>query len=295
MVAIGERIYLGHPNDAYITVVDKNGVIQDVIGQPGLGPGELGRGVLAMTAWKNDLYVVSSSRPRQLTWFRDGVFKNQIHLPSINIKFASSNANTFAAANGTVMFPAHPSTKRLANAITADKQIPVGKLLFDKRHIDLIRRIPAVNDTNWQYENGFWYAVFKFHPMIQKYDSEFNLVETFNIKNGFTNNRHEELLDYDPERFSSAPPLFYDFKVKDGAMYLSLTGGILKLSPSGETEKLFTFYGSGESFASLGNAGVTLNLPFFVVLDDGELLLSSFGESWGHPIWLAKTSKPNKR
>ncbi len=295
LVLNNDLIYIGNEADPYITVIDQSGVIQGVIGQRGGGPGELGRGVLAMTAWEKDLYVVSTSKTLQMTWFRDGVYKHQFHLPSQNIRYVSMNANTFAAANGTVVFPAHPTTERLANAITLDKQRPIGELLFDKRDIELLRRIPGMNDTNWQYEQGFWYCVFKFHPMIQKYDANFKMVETFNLEDSFTAERHAEVLEFDQASFTRAPPLFYDFKVKDGNMYLSLRGGIIMVSPKGKTKSLFTFYGKGEPFESAGIAGVSkLNFPYFVVLDDGNLLMSSFGDSWDHPLWRAKIAEDSK-
>ncbi len=289
MVLNNGLIYIGHEKDPYITVIDKDGLIKKVIGQSGGGPGELGRGVLTMTTSGRDLFVASVSKTMQLTWFQDDVFKYQFHIPSRNISYSSINAGTFAAANGTVVFPAHPSTRRLANAITIDKQQSIGELLFDKKDIGLIRRIPAINDTNWQYEDGYWYCVFKFHPMIQKYDSNFKMIETFNIEDSFTADRHTEVLEFDSSRFSSAPPLFYDFKLKDGFFYLSLRGGVILVSSEGETLKLFTFHANGEPFKSAGIAGATgLHFPYFVVLDDGNLLLSSFGDSWGHPFWRAK-------
>ncbi len=285
-------IYFSCEMDPFVTVMNDKGVILDVIGGRGGGPGELGQGVLAMAMWEKDLYVVSVSKTLQMTWFEDGVYKDQIHMPSQNIHYVSMNSNMFGVGNNVVVFPAHPATGRLANAFKGEIVEPVGELLFDRRDVDLIKRIPAANDTMWQYDGEYWYCVFKHHPMVQKYNSNFEMVETFNIEDSFTLDRHSKMLDFDSSMFSYAPPLFYDFKIKNGNMYFSLVGGIIMVSPKGKTLKLFTFFAKGEPFASNGIDGKSgLNFPYFVVLDDGNFLLSSFGDSWGHPFWRAEIVK----
>jgi len=282
---VGEEIFIRGKKDPRIFVINRTGKILRTIGKKGHGPGEFSQGVLAMGIWGEQIFAMDVNQRELLLWFSNGAYQNQFKVNSSNSVPFGMNSNTFGVSDEFVVFPVSPRTGHLAAAYTysGERVAEVGKIQFDKSDADLLEKIPDMNNTNWVYQAPYWYCLFKQFPLIHKYNERFELISGISLEHPRISQRFEEILDFDPARFSTAPPLFFDFKVKNGYLYATMRSTLIQVNIEKETiENMYSFFGRGEGFKGTSQ----LTIHHFTIMDDGLMILSG-DFAWGHDLWKA--------
>lgn len=157
--------------------------------------------------------------------------------------------------------------------------------MFSRRDATELEENPGLNDTLWVSDGAFLYAVFRYLPLVHKYDANLRLVKSFQLENARLAQLEEQVLGYDRARFSTPPMLFRDVKHGAGDLYLLAPRTLFRIAAdSGEIRSVYTFYGTGEDFRNTSKPEAELNYQTFALLDDGQLLL---GPGWlfNHDLW----------
>lgn len=288
-VVSGEYIYLSSPQDGFITVMTRNGEVVDFIGRTGNGPGEFGSGLLAITVYGEHLFAVARSAPERMLYFKNGQFVKEVSLHSNNVSHIGSRANRFAASDSHVVVPAHPGTGHLAFAyrISDGAKKPLGELVFGRADSRILEKNPGKNDTFWVYGNGSWFAVFRYEPLIFKFDDAFQFVASVQLQHPRVGDIKDEVEDVEEGRFSTPPFLFHDVSYKDGYLYLLARRTLFRVSvKTGRIDRIYTFYGVGVDFEQL-ETNMQLTFSFMGLLPDNEIILGP-GFIWNHDLWRAK-------
>jgi len=280
----GRLIYIASRDAPYIVVLDGAGKLVKKIGRAGSGPGEFGRGILGISVRKRELWALDLDRRNALLGFVDGTYQSRIELHSHPAGMIATDLNVFAFSENEVVFPCSPATGQLAIAYGREGgRQGVGEILFDRRDADLLRRIPAMNDTFWLHDDERWYALFLYYPLIMVYDRNFKPATSFPIDWPDVQNRHAALMDWAPEERGDQPRvLFSDVKLHGAYLYV-LSGGRLYCmdKTNGALQWAARFVGDAPEFERRRN----LTLHFFCVLDDGRAILGHPALMWDHDLW----------
>ncbi len=289
----GEHIYIRGMKDAFVTELHPSGHIVRTIGTKGSGPGEISHSILAMAYWRGHLWMVDTGRPDHMLHYHNGDYQGSFLVPSSKVQFHGFNSNVFAASNNKVVFPASPRTKSMASAISFQGEVTgqIGDLLFD-RDVQLLRMVPEINDTNWVHDGDRWYALYSYFPLIRVFDDDFQLKGEISVETPRIIELRDKILDFQPQKkFSRAVPLFSDFKIWEGSLYLMCSGRLLEVdAKSGDLRGVYSFFGKGDDFAY--TEGEDLNLPYFSILNNGDLILGHPAFMWNHDLWRVGGFKP---
>ena len=244
-----------------------------------------------MSVYRGQIWALDTGKRDRLQLFERNQFSKTLHTDSQQIRLIGGNSNVFAHNAQHVVFPCHPRTGHLAIAYGADnRRKSVGAILFDREHdLELLRRIPAMNDTLWRYRNGFWYAVFKFQPILLTFDAHFNQVASFHLKSTFLDEKTAETIDFEPEKGRSfAPRIISDFKLTDRHLFLTCQSYLHQFDlKTGSLRRLYTFRRESLKPAE-GYPG--LGFSPFAVTDSGRIFLVG-NPDWGHDLWYADLPK----
>lgn len=281
----GTYLYLRSIRETEIMVVTPAGGLVKRIGGSGGHPGEFGKqGILAMTVQGNELWAIDTQFQR-VRRFVGGRYRSSFPLQSFNYYPGYDTSNVFAFSQTEIVIPAGPKTGHLASVIKHDGSHAraVGELIpFSE---DLQKRVPGINDTFWLYNQGYWYSIHKFFPLVTRYDDAFKVVSQFQIESKTITKLFEGIQEFSPNaNFNVPPPLFSDAKIHQGDLYLMSKGRLQRIDlKSGEVKSVAVFYGTGPDFAQVTLPNVTVIL--FAFLDDGRLFLAHPAMLWNHDLW----------
>ncbi len=287
----GRHLYLRGNKDTEILVTTPAGKLVKRIGGKGGHPGEFGDfGVLAMAVHGDRLWAIDMDR-RRVRLFEGGIYRHSFRLPSYNKNYFAITSNVFACSEDRIVVPADPSTKHLASLFAGDGALvkQVGALLpFTD---ELAERVPGINDSFWLHEDGAWYSIHKFMPVVTRYDSDFRLVTQFQIDTPETHQYLDSLYSLGPGPPIDAPlALINDAKIHGGDLYLMINGRLHDVDlGSGEVRSVTSFYGTGPDFADVDTPYVTL-FSFAFVAED-QLVLAHPAMPWNHDLWAARLPK----
>jgi len=285
----GKRIYIRDAQTPYILVVNADGKLLQMIGGRGGGPGEFRRGPLAMAVDGPALWALSDYGKRA-NYFENGEHILDFPIRTYNVDVVGPASKSFAFTNQFVLIPAHPSTKRLAALYGYDGELKrhVGDILPINRKE--LRKNPALNDTLWlRDDQGFWYALFKYRPLMFKFDQAWNQVAAFALAGPEIERRNDEFEVFKPKRKYQRPLYhFTDFKYFRGKLYALSVRALYQFDrKSGRTLGRTYFFGDGAPFAELNLEGEPLALMHIAFLEDGTAVLGHSAMPWGHDLWKA--------
>lgn len=288
MESVGQKIYLRSKKAPYVTVMDKTGKIQGKIGKRGFGPGEIDQGILAMAVFGHHLWIQGVNQRGRLQHFHRGKYLGSLPIDSVNISGFSLNSNVFAVSPEAVVYPASPTTGHLAKATTKEGiEIWLGDIYFDRGDINLLRKIPGMNDTNWVFDGHHYFCLFRYYPLLQKYNTDFEQIAAHPIETAYVQEVFaERVTNWEPgAKIKSPLPLFYDLKAKFGDLFFMTLQALIRMDEeTGTVTNMYQFQGRGADFPRPWR---NLNLRHFAILDDGTIILSGVF-AWGHDLWRAK-------
>lgn len=286
--SVGEKIFLRCKKDPYVTIMERSGRILGKIGTQGFGPGEIDRGILAMAVYEDHLWLQGANQIGHLNHYVQGQFAGSVPIESVNISVHSRNSNAFAATPEAIVFPASPRTGHLAKVLTKGGEDKfLGELYFDRRDIDLLRKVPGMNDTNWVFDGQHYYCAFRFFPLVLKFNGDFKQIGAYPIDLPYVQDVFSRwVTDWEPgAKIKSPQPVFYDLKTKFGDVFLMTQMALVRMDGgTGDVSNLYRFQGKGPDFALPGEY---LNLRHFTILDDGTLILAGIFK-WNHDLWKVK-------
>jgi len=283
----GDHIYIRSRVDCFAAKLDVSGKILQTIGSKGQGPGEIAYGILAMAVWDEGLWIVDEARQDRILHFVNGAYQGYIAVDGGNIFPRGLNSNVFAASPKHIVHPAYPRSGSLAHVYTHDGAMikSIGQpLINQEKDLPFLRKVPEINDTNWVFDGRRWHGLIVRYPVIYSFDNQFNALGAIDLNTPRINDLRDEILNFEPnEKFNKAIPLFSDFKARDGKLYAMCRGFLHEIdADSGTLRHIYTFMGKGEDFAGTSNQ---LNIHFFTILDNGDLILANAVPAWNHDLW----------
>ena len=276
-----DQLYIRGLNATRIKVFNRDLSFAYSIGTRGQGPGEFHSSITAFSVFKGTVWAFEGGE--KAICFRGPDLHTEIPLRGIQISTGRSSTGAFACDSDLVLVHAHPKTRKLGVAYAYDGEViqGVGEIFPVDR--DMLLQNPATNDTMWVKGGNHWFAVFEYHPLIQKFDAQLNLVAeyTFDVpaaQEWFS--RRDDFIN--KERFSLPPEMNTDIAYFNEKLWLICYGALIKINPkSGQLEGIWHFFGRGPGFEGTSR----LNLYTFDFFDDGQIALGSISDIWGSILW----------
>jgi hypothetical protein len=233
------------------------------------------------------LWAYDNTYNKKLMYFRNGEYQKTIPIYSQGF-FAAGASPVFAAHGDTVVLPLTSRTRRLGMAYRLDgSRTEIGTIPFDESWPELLRKNMAMNFTLWTWGDGHWFATFAYFPQILKFNKDFTLVATFDLKHPYVQDAWSDLLEFEPKRTTHRPnDILFDFKFFRGRLFVLAQRFLYEIHP--ETGALISatrFFGMPPEFEK--RTGRAFNR--FAFLEDNTLILShaSFQD---YELWQVKNA-----
>lgn len=283
----GTDIFVMAEGNPFLLQISSKGKFVRTIGHSGQGPGELGsQSPSAISVIRSRIWVLTEGKA---IFFEKGKYISGFKLPNI-VHRSSVAGDRFAFDREHVLLPLTPTTGHLAGIFDYGGE-PIGFvgdiIPFDE---ELYSRNPIINETLWARDNDFWYCLFRYRPMIRKFDRAFRLIGEFTVRGPEVDIREEEFfqrrnLNSQIGALHINLPHFLDFKVFGSHLFLECKSTLYQIDKnSGETLSRTHFFGKGPEFAyrtpgkPLGFRGIIFLPPNRIVLPD----------AFEHDLWTAE-------
>lgn len=288
-----DLMYLRQSNAAEILVFTQSKVFAFAIGRRGHGPGEFPANIKGMSVSDGAVFAV---RDREKAYYYEGpTYEQELPLKGFGFTYGTVDSNVFAFDQDHVVVQAYPSTRALALAYGFDGTVveKIGKIFKIDR--EALMKNPAYNDTIWVKGGKHWFGLFKYHPLIQKFDQNFKPVAEFTYSVPAMEDYRKRWEDFKAKKKFRIPmPLNTDIKFHDGKVWIMCHGTLLALNAnSGKAIGLWHFFGKGVGFEHVLNT--RLYLYSFDFFSNGEIVMGSFGESWGSQLWTSILEQNSER
>ena len=285
IVLNGNRLYIRSARDAQIAVLSLEGKVLDVIGRDGEGPGEFTYGVWSMGVDGRNLWALGHTRRTKLQYFLDHQYQTVVSVGKGGNPGISMSANGLAVHDGQVVVPVWPKTGFIAAAYQRDGSRKLfGELLFTGEDADVVSQVPGVNDTMWRFHDGFYYCLFKYQPIVRKYDTSFRLVKNYVWTTAVLEEKMHKIFNPEGESHKKPEILFTDFKVWGDKIYVMGQGWLHRVNQAtGELDQVLSFT------IERGEKKWRHHFHCFELLSPTQVILGHF---FGDPVWLWKATIP---
>lgn len=279
-----DLLYIRPANSAHILVFDKDRKFLFKIGGKGGGPGEFatvlsGFGVSNGNVW-------AFEKGSHISYFQGPKYITNIPIKGVQISIHGSSSARFIVNDDMFLLGANPRTRHLGVAYAYDGNTiqGVGNIFPIKEEVLL--RNPAYNDVLWVEGGKEFYAVFEYHPLVQVYDRNFQLVREFTFDTVAVKEFEDQWGDWQPKEGWRIPfELNRDVSWHDGHLWILCNGALLKFNPkSGHLLNVYHFFGKGPKFKNHGR----LHFYTFDFFSDSQLLISTTDDGWGSHIYTSK-------
>ena len=278
-----DLLYVRPKNSAEILVFDRERKFLFNIGGRGGGPGFF-RTVISGFAVAEG-HVWAFEHDTKMSYFQGAKHIRDIPIKGLQVSIHGSSTAAFAVDENLVLISAHPKTRKLGVAYAYDGTViqGVGEIFPINR--DVLLRNPATNDVLWVKGEGHWYAVFEYHPLVQVFDDQFQLVREIPFDTQVVSEFQDRWQDWQPKKGWRIPfELNRDTKYHDGHLWILCYGALLKLDPkTGALTGAWHFFGQRSDFKSLGR----LHFYAFDFFSDGQLVLTTTADGWGSHLFTA--------
>lgn len=284
-----DTLYVADTSSAWILMIDKDGNYKGSLGQAGEGPKEWGRGPRAFAVEQGHLWAADYQNDA-LHLFVDGA--HQLRLPIERpIQTPGSNNFVFSLSDAQLLYQAHPGKGSLAALYDFDGNLIkyVGEL--PKLDIETQRANPFMHQTLWQQQGDHYYALFKFMPIMIKFDQEFNELDRFYLDSPEINELQDQFEDHKKTNtnkpgkgrsYRISPTMFSDFKTHKDLLYVMCRGVLYQINPK-----------DGQMMTRVDFSIPTrdsIKPTFFTFLKDDVMVVGHSNMLWDHDLW--KIEKP---
>jgi len=208
-----------------------------------------------------------------------------LKLSSYLVHMRSDASNAFGSSDDFLVIPSHSQAREVATVYDLNDHSNLKKLeRIDAIPPHLLAEMPYLNDTLWCHDQGNWYGVFIYFPVIMKWDLNFAHLDFVNVDSPVIGDALEAILDFNKTGRGSHPqPLFFDFSVQAGRFALMTLKHLLLLDlDTGRIEQKITFFGKGSHFPQ---ASPDLHFDTFAFIGERSVVLGNSGMLWGHDLW----------
>ncbi|MDJ0837512.1 MAG: hypothetical protein QNK37_13420 [Acidobacteriota bacterium] len=202
-----------------------------------------------------------------------------------------SYVSPFAFNDTHILLPVYPRTGRLAALYDHKGKVEqfVGEIFpIDK---EMLREIPALNDTLWAGDDSGWYCLFRYRPFIYRFDKNLKKVAAYRLSGPEIDACEYDLFEEEiPKNRSTRPEHFTDFKLHGEYLYLLCRGVLYQIDKhTGHWRNRVSFYGKGADFEETGLSPTErLNMTYMAFLDDGTMITAPPALMWNHDLWTVR-------
>ncbi len=284
----GDQLHIRTEND-YILTIDHQGRMTGKTESPGFG----GRAYQHPTAFaiSGDQMVVLNPTESFFLYdshafqhyFRGEHYQNEFITPDMN-------AAGFGFNGKQIVVPADPKSKKAA--VVYDLKGNVLKTFGEPAVFpeSLREQNPAIGSSFWTWRDGVWYMLFKFKPLVRKYNERFELIGEFEVSDSSVSAWQEGLEAGGPHRFI---PCFADVKVHRGDLYFMCLDTLVRADgDTGKTLQTWKFFGRGPDFEQVPPE-MGLTFMSFAFLNDDTVVLGHPAMPWNHDLWKATLGPSN--
>ena len=281
----GTQLFLRNSSESFIIKLDPNTKAITTMGRTGKGPGEFPGGISGMAVQGNRVWLVHGYPQELISYFQNGRFIRQIKIRNPGVS-DSGHTRTFATNGRELLLSVHPASSHLGQHIRLmdDKITFLGELLFDRNQLEVVKKIPAINESMWVNDGEYWYCTFPYYPMIQKYDHNLKLIHAWPIEHKLQQNKFADLLEWEPQAKNNvAIAYIHDLKLFGGHLYVLSGQYLYQLDKeSGQLISLshFKMPSKRDSFRPAFKS--------FAFLEDGTLFITHYAQLWDHDMWMAE-------
>jgi len=282
--AKGSLVYLPKEDPTILWIDPKSKRVNRFGGQ-GSGPGELGTySSGGVSAQGNALWALND-RKTIANFYVDGQFQTAFRLKDYQLRPFEDVQWSFAHDDQFVVIPAHPRTGHLARVYNyaGQEAAMVGRILPIEP--DILEYNSMVNATIWQYQNGKWYCLFIYRPIIRVFNKGFDLEREIPIVGEevdlFEEPFHKREI---PEGFDRPRPHFTDFQVTEQFIYVMCHGVLYQLTLEGELLSRTGFWANEAITQELGWCP-RVAFQYVAVMKSGRVFLGTLGNYMEHDLW----------
>lgn len=280
-----DQLYL-RPHGSEILVFNRDRSFSHAIGRKGHGPGEFPDVVYAFGVNNGDVLAISSQE--DVLHFQDQDYAGAFKIKGANLNIYGISSNTLSVSHGQAMISANPRTRKIGALYSFDGKSREGVGDIFPINQDVLMKNPAYNDNLWVRGGDYWFCIFKYHPLIQKFNEQLEKVDEFTYSDQLVNLYQEKWEDFESKQsFRFPPAMNTDLKYHDGHLYVICYGSLLQINAvTGEHARTWHFKGQGKGFEHV--EGGRLHLPHISFFSDGQPVISARSDQWGHHLYTAQ-------
>jgi len=272
-----DLLYVRPSNSTEVLVFDRQLKFLFSVGGKGGGPGKFKVNLAGFSVRDSSLWLFEDDH--RLSYFQGPDHIRDIPIKGLQVSYPYFSTVKFDFDDHKILLSAHPRTRNLGLVYDFEGNIlqGVGNLFPINREV--LQKNPAYNDVLWVKGSDSWYAIFEYHPLIQKFDANFLLVDEI----AYSAQAHDDYLDHfgdwKPKKKWRIPPeINTDAKWHDGHLWVMCFGALLKIDPNGKRlTREWHFFGKGENFPEMER----LHFYSFDSFSDDFILITTIADQWG--------------
>ncbi len=301
----GQTLLIRDRTRPLIYQFDSNGAWIRTFGEKGQGPGELGYAGTSALAFSNpELWVFHGTR---LSIFLNGVYEKGHHLGKYFRVAHGYSSNTLAAYRGGIITSLEQGDGSLAGYVIQWEQGEPGFRKFAEWNPAEILKKKFLDDSAmWASDEEGIYQLFLFRAQVEAYDLNLERVKRMTFSGPEIELCDRNIEKYQPGKHQAPMPHFSDLQVFGKSLFMMCRNALYQVSKTtGEVQRIHYFkneemkkvpitedflakYINPQDYSFMSFMRMGINFPFFRILQNGTLVLTSVGENFGHLLWQVK-------